>query len=49
MQKINRHFWGKLKCFPAKIKIFLPNPNDNLKNRCHSKIVLGHAVFLVLV
>ena len=24
------------------------NPNDNLKNRCHSKIILGHAVFQLL-
>ena len=31
--------------FFYKTKHFYTNPNDNLKNRCHSKIILGHAVF----
>ena len=36
-----RHLSGKnLVVFPQN-----SNPNDNLKNRCHSKIILGHAVF----
>ena len=40
-----RHLLGKnLRCFPTKLNIFHTNPNDNLKNRCHSKIILGHAV-----
>ena len=28
--------------------VFAPLNNDNLKNRCHSKIILGHAVFQLL-
>ena len=38
----------KTRCFPKRLKIFLTNPNDNLKNMCHSKIVLGRATFQLL-
>ena len=43
-------FWVKTfsLCIPTKLKIFYANPNDNLKNRCYSKIILGHAVFQLL-
>ena len=30
------------------VRVPLQSPNDNLKNRCHSKIILGHAVFKLL-
>ena len=43
---MNRHLLGKN--FPTKSNIFHTNPNNNLKNRCHSKIILGHAVFKLL-
>ena len=33
---------------PAKLNIFHANPNYNLKNRCYSKIILGHPVFQLL-
>ena len=39
-------FGLKLRCFPTKLNIFHTNSNDNLKNRCHSKIILGHAVLV---
>ena len=44
---MNRRLLGKnlYRCFPTKLNIFLTNPNDNHKNRCHSKIILGHEVF----
>ena len=43
---MNRHLLGKnFDVFPKKINIFHTIPKDNLKNRCHSKIILGHAVF----
>ena len=29
----------------TKLKVCPTNPNDNIKNRCRSKIVLGHACF----
>ena len=46
---MNRHLLGKKRrCFPTKLNIFHTNPNDNLKNRSHSKITLGHAVFQLL-
>ena len=46
---MNRHLLGKnFNVFPQNSKNFLANPNDNLKNRCHSKIILGHAVFQLL-
>ena len=49
IQKIKRHiFLVKIRYFSTKLNIFLTNPNDNLKNRCHSKIILGHAVFQLL-
>ena len=28
--------------------VFAPLDNDNLKNRCHSKIILGHTIFQLL-
>ena len=28
--------------------MFHTSPNDNLKNICHSKIILGHAVLQLL-
>ena len=37
---MNKHLLGK--------NIFHTNPNDNLKNKCHSEIILGHAVFQFL-
>ena len=37
---MNRHLLGK--------SILHTNPNDNLKNRCHAKIILGHAGFQLL-
>ena len=46
---MNRHLLGKsLRCFPTKLNIFHTYPNDNLKNRCHSKTILGHPVFQLL-
>ena len=45
---MNRHLLGKNLIFPTKLNIFHTNPNDNLKNRCHSKIILGHAAFQLL-
>ena len=47
---MNRYLLGKslYRRFPTKLKIFLTNPNDDHKNRCHSKITLGHAVFQLL-
>ena len=30
------------------MNIFHAHPNDNLRNRCHYKIILGHVVFQVL-
>ena len=51
IQKMNRHLLDKsLDVFPqnSKLKIVLINLNDNLKNRCHSKINLDHAVFPLL-
>ena len=36
------------RCFPTKLNIFLTNPNDNFKNRCHSKRIHRHAVFQLL-
>ena len=46
---MNGHPLGKnLRCFPTKLKIFITNPHNNLKNRCHPKIILGHAVFQLL-
>ena len=33
------------RCFPTKLNIFYANPNDNLKNRCRSKIILDHVIF----
>ena len=39
---MNRHLLGK------NLDVFHTNPNDNLKNRCYSKIILGHAVFELL-
>ena len=39
---MNGHFLGKkLRCFPTKLNIFHTNLNDNLKNRCHSKIIIA--------
>ena len=46
IKKLNRHLWLKLRCFPTKLKIFLTNPNDNI--RCNSKIILAHTVFQLL-
>ena len=48
---MNRNLLGKklYRCFPIKPKIFLTNPNDNRKNRCQSKIILGHPVFQLLL
>ena len=46
MQEINWHLLGKN--FPTKVNIFHTNPNDSLKNRCHSKITFGHGVFQLL-
>ena len=44
---MNRHLLGKnLDVFLQ--NIFHTNPNNDLKNRCHSKITLGHAVFQLL-
>ena len=37
-------FWVKTWMFSHKTQNFLTNDNGNLQNRCHSKIVLGHAV-----
>ena len=34
--------------FPTKPKIFLANPNDNLKNRCHFKLTPDHEGFQLL-
>ena len=34
-----RHLLGK------NLKNFLTNTKDNLKTRCHSKMILGHTVF----
>ena len=47
---MNRHLFGKnlCRCFPTKLNIFLINTIDNLKNRCHFKIILDHAVFQIL-
>ena len=42
---MNRHLLGKNSdTFPQNPN-FLANHNANLKNRCQSKIILGHAVF----
>ena len=41
-------FWVRTWCFPTKLNIFHTNPKDNLTKRCHSKIILGHAVFQLL-
>ena len=41
-------FGQKLRRFPTKLNIFHTNSNNNLKNRCHPKIILGHAVFHLL-
>ena len=46
IKKLNRYFWLKLRCFHTKLKIFLTNPNDNI--RCNSKIILAHTVFQLL-
>ena len=49
MQKMNGHLFGKnLDVVPQKLNIFLIDPNDNLKNICHCKIILGHEVFQLL-
>ena len=48
IQKMNRHLLGKNLRFLTKLKLFLANRNDNLKNRCHSKIILGYAIFQLL-
>ena len=37
-----RHLLGK------NLKNFLTNTKDNLKTRCHSKMILGHTVFKLL-
>ena len=34
--------------FWVKTWIFLTNPKDNLKARCHSKMILGHTIFKLL-
>ena len=48
-KKMNRHLLGKkLRCIPTKLNIFLANPNENLKNKCHYKIIFGHAVIQLL-
>ena len=38
-------FGQEFECFITKLIIFYTNPNDNLKNRYHSKVFLGHAGF----
>ena len=35
-------------CFPTKRKSFLINSSDNVKSRCHFKIILSHSVFQLL-
>ena len=43
---MNRHLLDKnLDVFPQNSTFFHTNLNDNLKNRCHPKILLGHGVF----
>ena len=43
---MNRHLLGKnLDFFLQNSTFFHTNPNDNLKNRCHSKTIVGHVVF----
>ena len=43
---MDRYLFGKN--LDRKLKNFLTNHNDNLKNRSHSKIILGHTVFQLL-
>ena len=46
---MDRHLLGKnLDVFFTKLNIFHITPNDNFKNRCYSKIILGNAVFQLL-
>ena len=47
---MNKHLLSKnlYRYLPTKVNIFPTNPNDNLKNRRHSKIIFGHAVFKLL-
>ena len=46
---MNSHLLDKnLNVFLQSSTFFHANPNYNLKNRCHSKIILGHAVFQLL-
>ena len=45
MENEQTSFGSKFGCFITKLKISVTNPNDNLKNRCHSKIILGYTVF----
>ena len=47
---MNKKLLGKnlLRCFSTKLNIFYANPNDNLENRCRSKVILDHAIFQLL-
>ena len=49
IQKMNRHFLGQLTHFSTNFNIFLTNSNSNLKNGCHSKIIIANTIFQLLL
>ena len=48
-QKMNRHFLGQMRYFRTNLNIFHTNSNNNLKNGCHSKIIIGNTIFQLLL
>ena len=43
---MNGHLFGRsLDIFLQNSTFFHTNPNDNNKNKCHSKTIVGHVVF----
>ena len=45
---MNRHLLGKHLDVYHKTQKFSYNPSDILKNKCHFKLIFGHAAFQLL-